>query len=100
MIDLQEAKDWLRVDHDEDDNLIKSLIYSAEQYLKNATGKEFSSENQLAKQFCLFLIADWYDNRQFTGEKVGEKVKYILQSMLAQLQYGGEEDAVQSETTL
>lgn len=100
MIELQEAKQWLRVDHDEDDNIIKSLINAADRYLQNATGKKFATDNQLAKQFCLFLIADWYDNRQFTGEKVGEKVKYILQSMLAQLQYGGEEDAVQSETTL
>ncbi len=36
-ITLQQAKDWLRVDFDDDDDLIESLIESAEQWVENYT---------------------------------------------------------------
>lgn len=92
ILSLEEVKEWLRVDHDEDDASIEHLIKASEQYLRNATGKEFDDSNELAKQFCLFLISDWYENRQLKGEKVGERVRTIISSMLVQLQYGGDED--------
>jgi uncharacterized phage protein (predicted DNA packaging) len=92
ILSLEEVKEWLRVDHDEDDTTLNHLILASEQYLKNATGKEFDTENKLAKLFCLTLITDWYENRQLTGEKIGEKVRFIIQSMLTQLQYGGDEE--------
>lgn len=88
ILEIEEAKQWLRVDHDEDDMIIQNLIKAAESYLKNATGKTFGSEDELAKLFCLYLITDWYENREYLGRKVGEKVKYIVQSMLTQLQHG------------
>ena len=40
MIDLQEVKEYLRVDIEEDDQLLQMLITAAVEYLKNATGKE------------------------------------------------------------
>ncbi len=36
-ITLQQAKDWLRVDFDDDDDLIESLIESAEQWVETYT---------------------------------------------------------------
>lgn len=86
-ITLEEVKEWLRVDGDEDNAIIFGLIMAAENYLKNATGKEFSEDNQLAKLFCFILITDWYENRDLTGSKIGEKIRSIVQSMLLQLQY-------------
>lgn len=94
IIELEETKEWMRVDGDEDDAAIDTLIKSAELYLKNATGRKYDHTNQLAKLFCLVLVTDWYENRELKGEKVGEKVRFIIQSMLTQLQYGGESDDV------
>ena len=94
ILTLEEAKNWLRVDGNEDDQMIQMLINSAEEYLKNATGKTFDSTNNLAKLFCLTLVTDWYENREMTGLKIGERVKFVIQSMMAQLQYGGEESEV------
>jgi uncharacterized phage protein (predicted DNA packaging) len=91
ILELEETKNWLRVDGNEDDQTIQMLINAAEQYLKNATGKTFDSSNYLAKTFCLTLVSDWYENRELTGTKVGEKVKFVIQSMLVQLKYGGDE---------
>ena len=88
IVTLEETKQYLRVDGDDEDALITSLITAAEEYLKNATGIQFDDTNSLAKLFCWVLVTDWYENREytFTG-KVSEKVRPIIESMLTQLKY-------------
>lgn len=91
IVTLEEAKNWLRVDSEEDDILIQSLIKAAESYLKNATGIEYDNTNELAKLFCLVLIVDWYDDREMVGE-ASEKVRHTINSILMQLTYGSDSD--------
>ena len=93
LISLKEAKEYLRVDGDEEDTLITNLIAAAEVYLKNATGKTFDSTNELARLFCLVLVVDWYENRTYIAGKVGDSARPVIESILAQLNYayeGGE----------
>lgn len=87
MIELEEAKTWLRVDGDDEDGTIEMLIGAAKEYLKNTTGREFDNENDLAKLYCLVLVADWYENRELIGSQPSEKVRFTIQSITAQLQY-------------
>lgn len=89
ILNLEETKLWLREDTDDPEVLkqISMLIYSAENYLKNATGIEYDSNNSQAKLFCLVLVTDWYENRELIGHKVSDKVRFTVQSMLAQLTY-------------
>lgn len=94
IIELEETKEWLKIDGNDDENTIKMLIGAAESYLKNATGYEFDSTNFQAKLFCLVLVTDWYENRELIGSKPSEKVRFSIQSMLTQLQnltFEGEE---------
>ncbi|MED2006704.1 head-tail connector protein [Brevibacillus borstelensis] len=86
ILTLEETKLWLRVDGDEEDTTIATLIAAAETYLVNATGKQFDSTNDLAKIFVLVLVADWFENRQAVG-KISENTRQTVQSMLAQLTY-------------
>lgn len=88
IVTLEETKKYLRIDDNESDILITSLMNAAEEYLKNATGNQFDNTNSLAKLFCLVLITDWFENREYsyTG-KVSEKVRPIIESMLTQLKY-------------
>jgi len=86
IITLEEIKKYLRVDDTEDEVLITSLINAAETYLQNATGNTFDSTNNLAKLFCWVLVTDWYENREHVG-KASDKVRPIVESMLAQLNY-------------
>ncbi|MFS0820763.1 head-tail connector protein [Bacillus sp. 1P02SD] len=86
IIQLQETKNWLRIDGSEEDALISLLIDAAEEYLKNATGRKFDSKNNQARLFCLVLVTDWYENRDLIGAKVSEKVRFSIQSMMVQLQ--------------
>ena len=86
IVTLEETKQYLRVDGEESDVLITSLIEAADVYLQNATGYQFDSTNHLAKLFCWVLITDWYENREHTG-KASEKTRPIVESMLAQLRH-------------
>ncbi|NNV07779.1 phage gp6-like head-tail connector protein [Geobacillus sp. MMMUD3] len=90
IITLDEAKQWLRIDHNDEDSLISTLISAAEKYLVNATGNTFDNTNELAKLFCYVLVSDWYENRELMG-RVSDQVRPIIQSMLVQLThaYGG-----------
>jgi uncharacterized phage protein (predicted DNA packaging) len=87
ILTVEEAKTWLRVDGEDEDNLIGLLIGAAETYLNNAVEVEFDGTNQLAKLFCLVLCADWYENRDLIGQQPSDKVRFTVQSILAQLQH-------------
>ena len=90
MLALQNVKEWLKVEHTDDDYLIEGLINASKQYLKNATGKEFKPHNELANLYRKVWITDIYEKRDFVNQKVGDKTRFILESMMLQLQY--EED--------
>lgn len=102
LLTIEEAKLFLRVDYDDEDNLIDLLINNAEIYLKDAIDdydSKISNENfkNKAKLAMLVLISNWYDNRDFTEFKVDEKVRYTIQSLIQQMKYGyyGDEDEIQ-----
>ena len=68
IITLNEVKEYARIDIDEDDQLLETLIIAAEEYLKNATGKEYPETDEnggrihyaLEKIYLKLLIAYWY----------------------------------------
>lgn len=91
IVTLEDAKNWLKVETDEDDQLITMLIKAAEGYILNATGMEFDNTNEVAQTLCFLLIADWYEDRDLTRQP-GQRVRYIVESMIAQLQYCYEEE--------
>lgn len=93
MIGLQEIKDYLRIDIEEDDSLLQTLLVAAVGYLKNATGKEYPATDEegnavnyeLEKIYLKLLIAYWYENRT-PVRKVGEEFSQMTKSLMLQLQ--------------
>ena len=93
IITLQEVKEYARIDIDEDDQLLQTLITAAEQYLRNATGKEYPETDEtgeevnyeLEKIYLQLLIAYWYEKRTPAGG-VGEDFSYLTKSLMLQLQ--------------
>lgn len=63
ILTLQEAKNLLRVDFDEDDEMIIDLINSIPEYLKNTTGKLWNEEptNPIVKNLASYLLKKWYN---------------------------------------
>lgn len=92
ILTLEETKEYLKEDSDDENAFIQTLITASEKYLKNATGKEFDNTNELAKLFCQVVVSDWYDNRgYYQEEKVTAKVRYTVQSILMQLKFVDDE---------
>lgn len=86
LVTLDEAKLWLRVDHDDEDVLIQTLTDAADRYLYDATGRSWTAETPTAKICAMALIADWYENRDHNEERQ-RSVRPAIQSMIMQLSY-------------
>lgn len=92
IISLKEVKDYARIDIDEDDQLLETMIASAEEYLKNATGKEYPETDEdgnkisyeLEKIYLQLLVAYWYEKRTPAGG-VGEDFSFMTKSIMLQL---------------
>jgi uncharacterized phage protein (predicted DNA packaging) len=89
IVSLEEAKQHMRIDIDDDDPYIQMLINAAEQFITDATGKTFDSDNALAKTACLLIIADLYDNRGLTSDGIRDKTRDIVTLILTQLALSG-----------
>ena len=93
IITLEEVKEYARIDIDEDDALLETMIAAAEEYLKNATGKEYPETDKngskinymLEKVYLQLLIAYWYEKRTPAGG-VGEDFSFMTKSLMLQLQ--------------
>ena len=87
---LPQIKSYLRIDYNDDDELIELMANAAEDYLADATGIDkkslAQSQNKRAALFVIILTGDWYSNRELFREKAtSEKVSHTLKSILLQL---------------
>jgi hypothetical protein len=100
LIKPEELEQYARIDLDESDeayqkelNLLNMLITAAEQYLINATGKEYPTADtegktidySLEKVYLQLLISYWYEKRTPVGS-VGEDFSFMTRSLMLQLQ--------------
>ncbi len=81
-MDIKDIKVFLRIDHDEEDELIQSLIKSGEEYLENA-GCKTNYDSELYNLAVKMLISHWYENRGLIGSV--DFIKYSLESIIYQL---------------
>lgn len=66
VLTLEEAKQYLRVDSDEDDTLITLLIDYSKEEIEDSTGVKFDEENGNSNTYILaqmLILADRYENR-------------------------------------
>ncbi len=88
IVTIEEMKEYLRVDGDEENNSITGLIEAAEMYLvnagcalKDANGKPINLAKLAVKQ----LVVHWYENREPTGK--ADRLAFSLDNIIAQLKY-------------
>ena len=94
ILTLEEAKNYLRIDYDEDDTLLQSLMIAAIDYLRDAINdfdKKVEKEKfrNRARIIACVLLQDWYDNREHAESK---DFSYTVRSLMTQLQVGGNYD--------
>jgi len=86
-MELEELKDYLRIDHDEDDMTLQTLQTMANEYIKNAGGG-IDEENVLRNLAAAFLVSHWYENRELS--RIGNNsydVPHTFQGIIQQLRY-------------
>ncbi len=66
MITLKEAKNYLRIDYDEDDRLIQSLLLTAKNLVKDVgrmDEEKFTCNEDTTRTAVLFCLSYLYENR-------------------------------------
>lgn len=90
---LEELKNYLRIDGDEEDNFLVSLLSSSKQFIKTATGKEIDETKDLHKLAIFLFCAHQYENRNPVVSEQSNKLDYSLHSVLFQIEW--EEEATE-----
>ena len=84
MLTLDKAKLFLRIDTEEEDALIQSLINSAVEYIDTATGmtRDAQETEPLAETLQSYLVMGWYlrDNYDEQTDKVIESLTKTLKA--------------------
>lgn len=85
LLNLEDIKTYLRVDSDEDDTLISSLMEYAKEEIFDATGiKEPTENNEATYNLAMkIIVADRYENRTSGDEEF--KVNNILSRIYTRL---------------
>lgn len=79
---LDEIKEYLRIEHVEEDEVLSALQKASEEYMKNA-GCVKNYDSELYKHAIKILISHWYDNRGITA--VSNPVSYSIESIIYQI---------------
>ncbi len=90
LITVSEVKNYLRLDdYTDDDALLNLMIQNAEIYINNIVAIDDTNIPMVAqaKLLLLILISDMYEHRQLLADNANEKVRYIVNSTIRQLQY-------------
>ncbi len=81
MLTLQETKDFLRLDGDDEDALVSSLIVTAKELVEDVLRyklTEFGEIPETVHQAMLILVGTLYEERQVAKDKSGVDVKETL----------------------
>lgn len=84
MVSLEDAKSYMHVDHDEDDELINRCISAVEEYLLGAIGDGYDGTSERARMLTLMVVSDLYDNRG-TTERASTKTRTIVENFAQQM---------------
>ena len=83
LITTEEARNWLRLDNSDNDEVITGLIQSAEEYIEITTGMSTTMQEQspLAKTACKFLLSLWYDPEQADSDRLQRSIDNLLKAL-------------------
>jgi len=84
VVEIECAKKYMHIDHDDDDDIINSCLFAADEYLKGAIGNNYERTSERANMLALMVTADLYDNRS-TTERVSAKTRAIVENFAQQM---------------
>ena len=83
MLTLEEAREWLRIDGTDNDEIIMSLVAAASDYIEITTGMSAAQQEEepLAETAEKFLIQLWYNAEQSESEKLQRTIDGLLKAL-------------------
>lgn len=86
-LELDTVKDYLRIDHTDDDVLISTMLASAKSFIQSYLNRKFDDFIELPDEFtiaCLAIISHWYERREIHADKdtKASEMKYIFSGLL------------------
>ena len=92
---LDGTKAFLRVDGDDDDAVIQSLIDAASVFIKHGTGVAVTESDAQSVLVMQMIVAWWYEDRNPAGaasETSMQTVPWSIKAQLIQLSYRSDTD--------
>lgn len=102
---LSEVKLYLRVDHDDEDTLITSLLAAAENYIQKTTGKTqvktgtdelgvttyaAITTDELYNLCVKIMVAHWYENRAIQSPSATNDFSFSAQALINHISLCGD----------
>lgn len=85
-IDLNTVKEYLRIDHEDDDVMLNTFLFAAKSFIQSYLKKKFSEFEEIPDEFtvaCLAIVSHWYERRQIVGTKDdGKELAYLFSGLL------------------
>ena len=78
---LEEIKLYCRIDSDDEDTLLLSLMETAKQFLQESAHVVYDEKNNLYELFVKLLVANWYENR-LANQGNDKEIPYSLSCLL------------------
>lgn len=96
-IDLEMVKNYLRIDFNDDDIFLNTLIASAKSFIQSYLKRKFTDFEELPDEFtiaCLAIVGHWYGNRSIQAvgtANSAQELKYMFGGLLDPYRLPGEE---------
>lgn len=87
MVSLADAREWLRIDGEDNDSLIQGLLDAAPDYLEVSTGMTATQQSTepLCDTVTKFLITLWYNAEQSEAERLQRTIDGLLKAITFKL---------------
>ena len=85
MVTLEQAREWLRLDGNDNDEIISGLLEAVPDYIEVTTGidAERQKTEPLADTVTKFLLLLWYDAQQSEVERLQNLIDSLLKTLTA-----------------
>lgn len=84
---LDFMKNALRVDYNDDDEMIQLMMEAADAYVADAIGNDYDRGDSRVEILKMALVQDMYQQRSFSAVK-NQKTAKLIRSIVAQLSDG------------
>lgn len=85
MITVDEIKNNLRIDYDEDDKYLEMLLGAAQLYILGSIEAVALPDNEQSNTLIFMLVSLWYENRVPATNAMQQQVPFTITAMIHQL---------------